>query len=114
MIEVSLLLSITLNGIAMAMILFLLASGFELMFGVMRVVNMAHGSYFMVGAYVGVFTATQTGFFLLGVLAGALGVGFLGLMTERFFLRYLRESLDQVFFTFGIVYILSDVTRMTW
>jgi len=75
---------------------------------------MAHGSYFMIGAYVGVSAAKQTGSFLLGAIAGAVSVGILGLITERFFLRYLREHLDQVFFTFGIVYILADVTRIIW
>ena len=109
-----LLLNIALNGIALSMILFLLAAGFELMFGVMRIINMAHGSYFMVGAYVGIFVAKHTGFFGLGVLAGAVSVGVLGLIMDRFFLRYLQEHLQQVFLTFGVVFILSDITRMIW
>jgi len=109
-----LLLSMGVNGIALGMILFLLAAGFELMFGVMRIINMAHGSYFMVGAYVGIFVGKLSGIFGLGVLAGAVSVGVLGLIMERFFLRYLQDHLQQVFLTFGVVFILSDLTRMIW
>lgn len=108
------LLSVALNGIALSMILFLLTAGFELMFGVMRIVNMAHGSLFMAGAYIGVFAAERSGSFGLGLLAGAVGVGVLGLIMERFFLRYIQDHLLQVLFTFGVIYIFSDMTRMIW
>jgi len=114
MTEIGLFLSVVLNGIAFGMILFLLAAGFELIVGVMNIVNLAHGSYFMVGAYIGVSVVKQTGNFLLAVLAGSASVGVLGLITERFLFRYLREHLQQVFLTFGVVYILTDVTRMIW
>lgn len=110
--EKGMLLSMGVNGVALGMILFLLASGFEVMFGVMRIINMAHGSYFMVGAYVGIFAAKLSGSFGVGVIAGAVSVCVLGLFMERFFLRYLREPLQQVFLTFGFVFILTDVTRI--
>lgn len=112
--EIGLLLSLALNGIAFGMILFLLAAGFELIAGVMSIVNLAHGSYFILGAYIGISVARPTANFLLGVLAGTVSVGVLGLITERFLFRYLPEHLQQIFLTFGIVYILTDVTRMVW
>lgn len=112
--QLDLLLSVGLTGIAFGMVLFLLAAGLELMFGVMSIVNMAHGSFFMVGAYAGITVAKQTGNFPLGVLVGTFSVGILGLVTERFFFRYLPEHLQQVFLTFGVVYVLADVTRMVW
>jgi branched-chain amino acid transport system permease protein len=114
MFELSLILSVALNGISFAMILFLLASGFEIIAGVMNIVNLAHGSFFMLGAYTGVTVIRRTGSFLLGVIAGTAIVGLLGLLTERFLFRHLREHQQHVFLTFGIVYVLTDVTRMIW
>lgn len=112
--DTGVLLSMGMNGIAFGMILFLLASGFEVMFGVMRIINMAHGSYFMMGAYLGIFVARLYGSFWLGVVAGSVAVGVLGVCMERLFLRYLQEPLQQVFLTFGFVFIFTDVTRMIW
>lgn len=112
--DTGLLLRMGMNGIALGMILFLLASGFEVMFGVMRIINMAHGSYFMMGAYLGIFVAKFLDSFWLGVLAGSIAVGVLGILMERLFLRYLREPLQQVFLTFGFVFIFTDVTRIIW
>jgi len=59
-----------LNGVSFAMLLFILASGLELMFGVMNVINLAHGSFYMVGAYIGVIVVRLTGNFLVGISAG--------------------------------------------
>lgn len=114
MTEIGLLVSVALSGIALGMILFLLTAGFELIVGVMKIINLAHGSFFMLGAYIGVSVVRQTDNFLLCVLAGSAGVCVLGLITERFLIRYLPEHEQQVFLTFGIVYVLTDVPRMIW
>jgi branched-chain amino acid transport system permease protein len=114
MLDLGSLLNLAMSGITFGMILFLLAAGFELMFGVMRIINMAHGSFFMLGAYVGISIARQTHNFLFGVLMGAISVGMVGLVTERFLFRRLPQHLQQVYVTFGIIYILADVSKMLW
>jgi branched-chain amino acid transport system permease protein len=63
-------LAVVLNGVSFAMLLFLLAAGLELMFGVMNIINLAHGSFYMIGAYIGVYLVQVTGNFVLGILAG--------------------------------------------
>jgi len=75
----------TLNGLSFAALLFLLSSGLSLIYGVMKIVNIAHGSFFMVGAYVGLSVILKTGNFFLGALAGGLAVGALGFVMERGF-----------------------------
>ena len=72
------------NGISFAALLFLLASGFTLTFGLMRVVNMAHGAYYLVGGYIGLTITRYTGSFALGVLGGGLAVIPLGYLIDRF------------------------------
>ncbi len=97
------------------MLLFLLASGLTLMYGLMDIVNLAHGSYFMFGAYVGLSVARATGNFLLAALAGGAAVGVIGIVMERFFLRQLhKEVLGQVLLTFGFVYIFMDISLWIW
>jgi len=109
-----LLATILLNGVSFSMLLFLLAAGLELMFGVMSIINLAHGSFYMVGAYVGIITVKSTGSFLLGLLAGMAIGALLGVMTERFFFSRIPKHLQQVLLTFGIVYILADVCKSVW
>jgi len=106
--------TILLNGFSFSMLLFLLAAGLELMLGVMSIINLAHGSFYMVGAYVGILTAKSTGSFLLGLLAGMAVGALLGVLTERFFFSRVPERLQQVLLTFGIVYILSDACKSVW
>jgi branched-chain amino acid transport system permease protein len=106
--------TILLNGISFSMLLFLLAAGLELMFGVMSIINLAHGSFYMVGAYVGIITVKSTGSFLLGLLAGMAIGALLGVITERFFFSRIPKHLQQVLFTFGVVYILADVCKSVW
>lgn len=81
----ALLATVILNGVSFSMLLSFLAAGLELMFGVMSIINLAHGSFYMVGAYIGIITVKATGSFLLDVFAGMAVGAFLGVITERFF-----------------------------
>jgi branched-subunit amino acid ABC-type transport system permease component len=110
----------SLNGLTYAMFLFLIASGLSLIFGVLGVLNFAHGSLYMLGAYfthqfVSLFVDVP-GQFWLAVILGSLTVAVLGVVIERFFLRhlYIREELNQLLFTYALVLILSDVARIIW
>jgi branched-subunit amino acid ABC-type transport system permease component len=109
-----------LSGLTTAMFLFLIASGLSLVFGVMRVLNFAHGSFYMIGAYLAwqmVHWLTPAfGSFWLAVLAAALGVALLGAAIERLLLRFLygREELYQLLFTYALVLILGDAVKATW
>ncbi len=114
MFTLELLTTILLNGFSFSMLLFLLAAGLELMFGVMSIINLAHGSFYMVGAYVGIVVVKATGSFVLGVLSGMVIGAILGVMTERFFFSRIPQHLQQVLLTFGIVYILADVCKSVW
>lgn len=101
-----------LNGISLGSVLFLLASGLTIMFGVMGILNLAHGALYMIGAFVGWTVAVQHGLNIgLAVLAAGLTSGFVGLIVERGFLRHLYRQLnDQVLLTFGFVYILTNLS----
>lgn len=103
-----------LNGTTFGMLLFLLAAGLVLMLGVMNIVNLAHGSFYMLAAFIGLTVATATGNFALAVLAGTLAIGLLGLGMERIFLRRLPDHSAQILFTLGCVYIIGDVVRAAW
>lgn len=103
-----------LNGTAFGMLLFLLAAGLVLMLGVMNIVNLSHGSFYMLAGFIGLAVAAQTGSFAVGILAGIGAIGFVGLVMERFFLRRLSGSLEQVLFTLGCVYIIWDLARAVW
>jgi branched-chain amino acid transport system permease protein len=88
------------NGVSYGALLFLLASGLSLMFGVMRIVNLAHGSYFLLGGYVALTIIWITGSWLLALPICALAVAMLGLIKERLFLRRLGfDALRQVLLT---------------
>ncbi|PYP37437.1 MAG: branched-chain amino acid ABC transporter permease [Gemmatimonadetes bacterium] len=107
------------SGVTFGMVLFLLALGLALIFGVLRVVNFAHGSLYMVGAFLGYFVwewlkAMALGFWLSVVVAG-LAVAALGLVLE-YLLRpiYDREHSDQILFTYGFVLIIGDLVKMFW
>ncbi len=105
-----------LNAICYGMILFLLASGISLIWGVMGILNLAHGALYMVGAYMGWFLAIQNGWnYWLAVLIAGLTVGLLGLMLERIFLRYLYKQLAaQMLLTWGFLYILTNLCIWIW
>src|SRR5574341_903050 len=103
------------NGISYGALLFLLASGLSLIFGVMRIVNLAHGSYFLLGGYVGLTTMWQTKSFPLAILSGALAVALIGLGMERLFLRRLQKQvLAQVLMTMGFALIFQDLALLIW
>ena len=103
------------NGISYGAMLFLLASGLSLIFGVMRIVNLAHGSYFLLGGYIGLTTVTRTHSFPLALLAGATAVALIGLGMERLFLRQLqRQNLAQVLMTMGFALVFQDLGLLAW
>jgi branched-chain amino acid transport system permease protein len=103
------------NGISLAALLFLLASGFTLSFGLMRVVNMAHGAYYLLGGYVGLSVARATGSFALALVAGGLAVVLLGYLVDRFLLRRTGENhLAQVLLTVGVAFVIGDVALRIW
>ena len=103
------------NGISYGAMLFLLASGLSLIFGVMRVVNLAHGSYFLLGGYVGLTTVRRSGSFLLGMLSGALAVALTAIVMEAAFLRRLnKQTLAQVLMTMGFALMFQDLALWIW
>jgi branched-chain amino acid transport system permease protein len=103
------------NGVSLAALLFLLASGFTLSFGLMRVVNMAHGAYYLLGGYIGLSVARETGSFALALVAGGLAVVVLGYLVDRFLLRRTGENhLAQVLLTVGVAFVIGDVALKIW
>ncbi|HEX2200029.1 MAG TPA: branched-chain amino acid ABC transporter permease [Burkholderiales bacterium] len=103
------------NGISLAALLFLLASGFTLSFGLMRVVNMAHGAYYLVGGYIGLTLAEKTGSFALALVGGGAAVVVLGFLIDRFLMRRTGENhLAQVLLTVGIAFVLGDLALWIW
>lgn len=107
-----LLLTQLLNSLAFAMLLFLLALGLSLIFGVARVVNLAHGAFYLLGAYLGLALGASLGSFWLVLLLVPLLVGLLGVLVERFLLRGLHgRELEQVLVTIGLGFILADLLR---
>jgi branched-chain amino acid transport system permease protein len=108
------------GGLTTAMFLFLIASGLSLIFGVMRVINFAHGSFYMLGAYLawqGVQWLHPTGgAFWLATLFAAASVAALGAVVERVFFRWLygRDELYQLLFTYALVLILGDTAKLFW
>jgi branched-chain amino acid transport system permease protein len=105
----------TLNSVAFGGLLFLLSSGFSLIFGLMRIPNLAHGAFFMLGAYFGATLVEQGSNFWVAVLGAGLGVGVFGLAIERVFLRRLAgNEQGQVLVTLGIAFIVADVCLLVW
>jgi branched-chain amino acid transport system permease protein len=105
----------TFNGLSYGALLFLLASGLSLIFGVMRIVNLAHGSYFMLGGYVGLSVVWRTGSYALALVAGAVAIALVGIAMERLFLRRLPgQTLGQVLMTIGFALIFQDLALLIW
>jgi len=103
------------NGISYAGLLFLLAGGLTLIFGMMRVVNMTHGSYYLLGGYVGLTVIWRDGWFLLAVFAGAVAIAIVGLAEYNAFLRRLAgQDLPQVLTTMGFALIFQDLGLIIW
>jgi len=108
-----------LNGLVYAMLLFLLSAGLSLIFGLMRVLNLAHGSFYMLGAFIGFEIARRTGNFWLALVLAPLLVALAGAVVETILLRplYRREHgghLDQMLLTVGLIFVLANVVRNVW
>ena len=118
--EPSFLLIQCLSGLTLSMFLFLIASGLSLIFGILRVLNFAHGSFYMLGAYLTYTFASRfvdvPGQFWWAVFFGSLAVAVIGGIIERTLLSrlYIREELNQLLFTFALVLIISDLAKITW
>ena len=110
----------SLSGLTAAMFLFLIASGLSLIFGVLRVLNFAHGTFYMLGAYLAyqsmLWLGPGPGLFWIAALGAALGIALLGGVVERVLFRYLygKEELYQLLFTYALGLILSDVAKIFW
>lgn len=102
-----------LNGLQFGVMLFLMAAGLTLIFGVMGIINLAHGSLFMIGAFACAVIAAYTGSFWIGLIASLAGAAAAGALMEVTIVRrlYGREHLDQVLATFALILIFSDATR---
>jgi branched-chain amino acid transport system permease protein len=105
----------TLNGLFSAALLFLIAGGLTLVFGVMRIVNIAHGSFYMLGVYVAFSVVTRTHSLLAGALAAMLVVGAIGFVMQRFFLRrFASQPLPEMMMTMGFALLLRDGAFLVW
>ena len=102
-----------LNGLQFGVMLFLMAAGLTLVFGVMGLINLAHGSLYMIGAFAAAIVAAKTGSFLLAMVASMAAAAFAGVMVEMLVIRrlYNRDHLDQVLATFALILIFSEGTR---
>ena len=105
-----------LNGIALGSVLFLVASGLSLVLGVMGILNLAHGAFYMIGAFVGWTIAVKLGWnFALAVIASGLSAGLVSLILHLSLLRRLHKQLnDQVLLTVGFIYILTNLSLWIW
>ncbi len=105
-----------LNGLQFGLMLFLLAAGLTLVFGVMDMINLAHGSLYMVGAYTTATAAASSGSFALGLVTGVAATAVLGMALELTVLRrlYQRDHLAQVLGTFAILLMANEAVRMIW
>ena len=106
----------TLNGLQLGVMLFLMAAGLTLVFGIMNLVNLAHGSFYMVGAYLATYFYGVTGSYVLGVVLGLAGTLAVGVAVELVALRklYERDHLDQVLATFGLILFFNELAAMLW
>jgi len=104
-----------LNGLSFGALLFILASGLSLVFGMMDVVNLAHGAFYMLGAYVALSVVQLTGSFWIAMLAAPLALAVVGLVVEPLLLRRLRgRHLDQVLLTIGVSLVIVALIGLLW
>jgi branched-chain amino acid transport system permease protein len=105
-----------LNGLQFGVMLFLMAGGLTLVFGIMDLLNLAHGSLYMVGAYLAATVFEATGSFLLGLVVALPGTALVGMAVEVLTLRtlYSRDHLDQVLVTFGLILFFNELTKIVW
>lgn len=104
------------TGVIIGMLLFLVASGLSLIFGVLGVINFAHGAFYMLGAYFALTGYQLTGSFIVSVLSGALGMAIFGALFERLLIKniYGRDVLMQLLLCYGAVLILDDMVKILW
>jgi branched-chain amino acid transport system permease protein len=105
-----------LNGVQFGIMLFLMAAGLTLVFGIMNMINLAHGSLYMAGAFFAAALVNFTGSFFLAVIIAVPATGVLGVLMELGVLRrfYVRTHLEQVLVTFGLILVLNEITRLIW
>lgn len=103
------------NALSLAALLFVVASGFTLIFGLLRVVNLAHGALYLLGGYIGLTVANLSGSFTLGILGAALAVAVMGFILDRVFLEPVKDQdLKQVLLTLGMALFLNDLALVIW
>jgi len=114
--SVLLLLEQTLNGLQLGVTLFLIAAGMTLVLGIMNLVNLAHGSLYMLGAFFAASFTQWTGSFALGVVFALAATALVGLVVEQVVMRrlYARDHLDQVLATFGLILFFNELTKIVW
>ncbi len=111
----SLHLTLAVNSVAMGGLLFLLSSGFSLIFGLMRIPNLMHGSFFMLGAYIGFSMIGKGMWFWAAAIGGGIAMALLGGLIERLLLRRLAgQTLPQVLLTLGFSFMIADICLMIW
>ncbi|HYZ30854.1 MAG TPA: branched-chain amino acid ABC transporter permease [Crenalkalicoccus sp.] len=104
-----------LNALTFAALLFVVASGFTLIFGLLRIVNLAHGALYLLGGYLAYTAATATGSFAAGLTAAVAGVALAGLLLNQGLLRFVRgHELRQVLLTLGVALVLDDLMLVVW
>src|SRR3954451_14380952 len=106
----------TASGLIVGMLLFLVAAGVTLIFGVLKVVNFAHGTFYMLGAYVAYSTMSATGSYALAVACGALAVGAFAVLVERLAIApvYGADVLMQLLVCYALVLICDDLVKIVW
>ena len=104
-----------LNGISYGMLLFLLAAGLSLIYGLMKVLNLTHGSFYLVGGYIGLTVVQLTGSFVLALVVSVAVIALAGAALERLFLRRFHlDELPQTLLTFGFLFIFADLSLWIW
>jgi len=103
------------NGLSFAMLIFIISSGLTLIFGLMDIINLSHGSFYLIGAYIGLSVFWQFESFWLAILVGVLAGGLIGYLMHEFFLRsFYGNHLAQVLLTFGFIFIFADLALWIW
>ncbi|MEZ5477750.1 MAG: branched-chain amino acid ABC transporter permease [Thiolinea sp.] len=112
----NLLITQLMNGLQLGLLLFLLAAGLTLIFGIMDFINLSHGSFYMIGAYFCGSIVAKSGSFLIGILGGLVGVFIVGALVEWLIARklYRADHLDHVLVTFGLILIFDTLVHMIW
>src|ERR1700744_4562747 len=104
-----------LNGLTFAALLFVVASGFTLIFGLLRIVNLAHGALYLLGGYIGFAVATKTGSFARGGIGAIVAIAAIGFVLDQGLLRFVRgNDLRQVLLSLGFAFVLNDLALVIW